>query len=78
MAVIRQEANKRYMWLSVIWSLVIAYGVAVGFYQVANLIAASSWNSMTWIVGLFGLVFMLGLIRRYSKRIGGRNVIANS
>lgn len=33
MAVIRQEANRKMMWLSVVWSLLIAYTVAVTFYQ---------------------------------------------
>jgi ferrous iron transport protein B len=36
MAVIRQEANKKFMWLSVVWSFIIAYAVATGFYQSAR------------------------------------------
>jgi len=33
MAVIRQEANKQLMWISVIWSFMVAYSAAVIFYQ---------------------------------------------
>ncbi|MCR9192636.1 MAG: ferrous iron transport protein B [Gammaproteobacteria bacterium] len=35
MAAIRQEATKPLMWASIGWSLVLAYGVAVLFYQMA-------------------------------------------
>lgn len=34
MAAIRQEANRRLMWCSIVWSLGLAYGTSVLFYQV--------------------------------------------
>jgi ferrous iron transport protein B len=57
MAAIRQEANRRLMWFSIMWSIVLAYGSAVLFYQVAM-----------WVVGIptnriiFSLAEGLGLI----------------
>jgi ferrous iron transport protein B len=35
MASIRQETNRKFMWFSIVWSLIVAYGVAVLFYQLA-------------------------------------------
>ncbi len=38
MAAIRQEAGRRLMWFSIIWSLVLAYSASVGFYQLATIV----------------------------------------
>jgi ferrous iron transport protein B len=72
-AVIRQEANKKFMWLSVIWSFIAAYGIAVGFYQVAKFIQSTSLSR------LWGLPVVLGLFTLYRlsmRRLRGNNVIA--
>ncbi len=78
MAVIRQEANKKYMWASVIWSLSVAYGSAVGFYQIAKFIDRCP-QSISWAVTILALIGLMGVLRYYSKRyLGGRHVIANT
>ncbi len=59
MAVIRQEANKRLMWTSVIWSLIIAYTVAVIFYQVAKWLE-SSQHSLIVITSI--LLVLIGVV----------------
>lgn len=41
MSAIKQETNRRYMWLAIFWSLFLAYFVATIFYQ-----------SATWFMGL--------------------------
>lgn len=51
MAVIRQEASKRLMWLSVIWSFMVAYAAAVIFYQAATFMAHPE-QSVMWILGI--------------------------
>jgi ferrous iron transport protein B len=38
MAAIRQEAGRRLMWFSIVWSLLLAYTISVLFYQIASLI----------------------------------------
>jgi ferrous iron transport protein B len=48
MAVIRQEAGRRLMWFSVIWSLMLAYGISVGFYQVATVLDHPT-DTLLWI-----------------------------
>ncbi|WP_131782625.1 Fe(2+) transporter permease subunit FeoB [Legionella gresilensis] len=58
MAVIRQEANRKIMWFSVIWSFLIAYASAVIFYQIARFTEHPAL-SLFWImlmlisIGLF-------------------------
>lgn len=78
MAVIRQEANKKFMWMSVIWSLIVAYGTAVGFYQVAKFIEHSS-HGLTWISAFLLALSLVVILRYYSRRsIGRQNAIANT
>lgn len=78
MAVIRQEANKKYMWMSVAWSFIVAYVAAVGFYQGAKLIESST-HSFSWISMALGTLFLVMVVRYYSKRnIRRQDVIANT
>ncbi len=78
MAVIRQEANRKYMWISVVWSFVIAYVTAVSFYQFAKWIQSSEHSVLGIMVFLLILFFAIGL-RRYTKRsVRRNNAIANT
>ncbi|MCW8470108.1 Fe(2+) transporter permease subunit FeoB [Fluoribacter gormanii] len=78
MAVIRQEANKKYMWISVIWSFVIAYVTAVLFYQVAKWIQNSEQSMSGIVVLLLILLFAMG-VRQYTKRSSrGNDAVANT
>ncbi|VEB33072.1 ferrous iron transport protein B [Legionella cherrii] len=78
MAVIRQEANRKYMWISVVWSFVIAYAAAVLFYQSAQWIQRSEQSVVEIIVFLLVLVVVIGL-RQYTKRNMRRNnAVANT
>lgn len=63
MAVIRQEAGQRFMWFSIIWSLVLAYGVAVGFYQLATAMAHPE-QTLLWVVCIVLVMGMLMLMMR--------------
>jgi ferrous iron transport protein B len=78
MAVIRQEANKKFMWMSVAWSFVVAYLAAVGFYQGAKFIEHSP-HGLYWLL-VFVLTFVLiPILWHFNKRMmGGQNVIANT
>ncbi len=72
MAVIRQEASKKLMWLSVIWSFIVAYTAAVLFYQIARFLMHPT-QSLFWISILSaGLVLIITLTFRK------HNVIANT
>ncbi|QMT58982.1 Fe(2+) transporter permease subunit FeoB [Legionella sp. PC997] len=76
MAVIRQEANKKYMWISVIWSFVVAYGTAVSFYQIAKWMQNS--EQKTFVILALILIFFIGM-RQYTKRSTRRhNAVANT
>ncbi|WP_392538759.1 Fe(2+) transporter permease subunit FeoB [Legionella sp. 227] len=78
MAVIRQEANRKYMWISVVWSFVVAYAAAVGFYQAAKWIQRSEQSVIEIIVFLLVLIIVIGL-RQYAKRNMRRNnAVANT
>lgn len=63
MAVIRQEAGRRFMWFSIMWSLVLAYGVSVGFYQLATAMAHPG-QTLLWVVNIVLMVAMLMLMMR--------------
>lgn len=78
MAAIRQEANKKYMWMSVAWSFIVAYVAAVGFYQAAQFIESSSY-SFFWISTSLLALFLVIVVRCYSKRsIRRQNAITNT
>jgi ferrous iron transport protein B len=78
MAVIRQEANKHYMWMSVVWSFVVAYIAAVGFYQIAKLVQNDP-HWVSWFIAAMVICVFFMLIRRYIKRTLRRsNAIANT
>lgn len=75
MAVIRKEASRQWMWLSVAWSFFVAWGTAVLFYQIARFslhpVESLAWI-MTIIVTLGLIVWLLhrqGLVRREAYAI---------
>lgn len=78
MAVIRQEASRQLMWFSVAWSLIVAYSVAVLFYQFAT-IQAHPEQTFAWLLGIslsiFGFVLCLRVV---AQRQGGRYAVTNS
>ncbi len=57
MAVIKQEASKGLMWFSIGWSLLLAYTVSVGFYQLAT-IAHHPLQSLVWLLSCGGAIFL--------------------
>ncbi|KTD26098.1 Fe(2+) transporter permease subunit FeoB [Legionella israelensis] len=77
MAVIRQEASKRLMWLSVIWSFVLAYSLSVVFYQLARF-SAHPQQSLLWVLAMFMLIaFFIALIR-FNRRFNGNNHVIST
>ena len=70
-AVITRELNKAWSWFSILWSLCLAYGVAVLFYQCATFNAHRAY-SMIWIgsiICVYGLVVLgLAYIGKRGKR----------
>jgi len=75
MAAIRQESQRRWMWLSMVWSFLVAYAMATLFYQMATLFQHPQ-QSLAWLmfwsallcVGYYGL-----------RRLGrGYYAVANS
>ena len=80
MAVIRQEASRKLMWFSIIWSFVIAYTAAVLFYQLATF-SDHPHQSMAWLLA-FLLCTGLGLgflhYRQADLDQGERHALTNS
>lgn len=77
MAVIRQEANQRLMWFSVLWSFVVAYAAAVIFYQLAT-INLHPQQSLLWItVVSFSVFFVIKRLRQWDLGLGGLHAIKN-
>jgi len=78
MAVIRQEANKKLMAISVIWSFVVAYAAAVIFYQLAKFIEHPQ-QSILWVLAILLTVLLIVSMFRFSERgIGRPNAAANT
>lgn len=57
-AAIRQEANRKLMWFSILWSFFVAYVTAVSFYQIAIHIN-HIWQSLAFLSGLVLLAWMV-------------------
>lgn len=73
MAVIRQETNRKMMWFSIVWSLIIAYSSAVIFYQLATL-QKHPQQTLVWLI-----IIALGFVMVLKNRIWrGKHVTANS
>ena len=79
MAVIRQEASRKLMWFSILWSFIVAYAAAVLFYQLATMMMHPE-QSVAWFFGVvFSLVVAIAIIRFVGiVPPGGRHVVANS
>jgi ferrous iron transport protein B len=78
MAVIRQEAGRKLMWFSVIWSLIIAYAAAVFFYQLATFFTHPQ-QSILWILVMLlctGVAF--NVLRYKTLDLRGAHVATNS
>ena len=77
MAAIRQEASRKLMWFSILWSLLVAYSVAVIFYQLATIMRHPE-QSILWVLGLSAaLVLTIMGMRLSASNAGGRHVITN-
>ncbi len=78
MAVIRQEASRQWMYFSLAWSLLLAYVMAVVFYQIARF-GDHPEQSLLWIVGMvLALGAFIGLLRFWGLSQGGKHVTTNS
>lgn len=76
MAAIRQEASRRLMWFSIVWSIGLAYGTAVLFYQCATWVAPLQDGVMVYIgLGLLVVVALWGLKKHMQ---GGRCALGAS
>lgn len=77
MAAIRQEANTKLMWFSIVWSLLVAYASAVIFYQLATF-KAHPEQSILWLLGLLGFIGMAKAMLQSSMTTGTRDAATNS
>lgn len=78
MAVIRQEAGSRYMWFSILWSLFLAYGISVGFYQIATVMAHPLKTLLWTIIMYLGAMQIIWLLQKILGSQEKNYVIATS
>ncbi len=64
MAAIHQEASRAWMWFSVTWSFVLAYAVAVIFYQLAT-ITSHPTSSIFWTSAMIIMIILFVSWMRY-------------
>ena len=76
-AAIRQETSQGLMWFSIGWSLVMAYVVAVVFYQSVTFFKHPSY-SLSWLIGLSVLVCSMIYFLRYRGLSNRRQYVASS
>ncbi len=77
MAAVRQEASQRLMWFSIVWSFMIAYVTATGFYQLAT-ITAHPLQTIEYIIAMLVIVGVaISLIRIASLAQKERYAIAH-
>lgn len=77
MAAIRQEATRRLMWFSIVWSMGLAYGAAVFFYQIATWVSPIQPVIMYRIGGCLVLALVLWTGIHLLKQ-GGQRALGNS
>lgn len=77
MAVIRQEANKQLMWISIIWSFVVAYSAGVLFYQIAKFLEHPQ-QSLLWIGGISISMLLILSSFRFISFSGKSHALANT
>ncbi|WP_133130871.1 Fe(2+) transporter permease subunit FeoB [Legionella yabuuchiae] len=78
MAAIRQEANRTLMWFSIAWSLIVAYAMAVLFYQCARFIEHPQ-QTLLWFSGITITVGVFVATFYYTSRFkGGGHAYTNS
>jgi len=66
------------MWMSIVWSFIVAYASAVLFYQTAN-IREHPQQSIAWILVITLSLTAVIMIFRYNQRgIGEKNAITNT
>jgi len=63
MAAIRQEASRRWMWFSVVWSILLAYSAAVIFYQTLTF-SMHPKSSALWCISMLIAIFLFILIMK--------------
>jgi ferrous iron transport protein B len=62
-AAMLREVNRAWTWFSVVWTTLIAYGVAVGFYQAATFLRHPVASAL-WLGGILGTFFLVVFIMR--------------
>ncbi|STX39664.1 Fe(2+) transporter permease subunit FeoB [Legionella feeleii] len=77
MAVIRQEASRSLMWFSIIWSFIIAYTMAVLFYQFATF-SVHPQQSIIWILLMLVCVGLAVGFLFYKKSASGEAHVASN
>ena len=78
MAAIKQEASRKLMWFSILWSLIVAYAAAVLFYQLATIMTHPQ-QTVVWLLGLvFCLLLVVVIIRLVAAQPRGLHAVANS
>ncbi len=69
MAVIARELNYTWMWISLAWSLLLAYTIAVAYWQLATF-GSHPWHALVWVSALSCTVilFWLAMERVFLRR----------
>ncbi len=76
MAAIKQEASRRLMCFSITWSLIVAYVVAVLFYQLMTMMRHPEQTILCVLSAVF-FTLLLGIVfRLLNKGAGGQNAAA--
>lgn len=79
-AAMLRELNRAWTWFSVVWTTGVAYGVAVGFYQLATF-GQHPLASFLWVVGIAGvfaaIITGMRLLTSENKNGGGYEFARN-
>ncbi|MGQ3888386.1 Fe(2+) transporter permease subunit FeoB [Legionella sp. CNM-1927-20] len=78
MAAIKQEANRKIMWFSVSWSLLIAYASAVIFYQVARFSEHPAFSSFWIALMLISIGLFIGKLHYQHFSSGNKHALTDS
>lgn len=78
MAAIRQEANRKLMWFSIVWSVFVAYATAVSFYQLATIMQHPQQTCVCLLCVLGCVIASVAILRCQTDSQGTPYVAANT
>ena len=78
LAAIKQESSSKLMWFFLSWSFLVAYSLAVLFYQFATIMAHPQQTISWFLILSFSITIFVFILRRIPNSTGGKNALTTA